>query len=144
MVRLNKFIANSGICSRREADNLITAGAVKVNGIVVTELGTKINIRDKVQIGEQTLKPEKLQYVLLNKPKGYITTTDDPEKRNTVMILVEKHAKSEFILLDASIVILPGFFFLPTMAIWRKSLLTPPQSYRKTLPCLFEQIAHTK
>ena len=93
LVRLNKFIANSGICSRREADNLITAGAVKVNGIVVTELGTKINIRDKVQIGEQTLKPEKLQYVLLNKPKGYITTTDDPEKRNTVMILVEKACK---------------------------------------------------
>lgn len=93
LVRLNKYIANAGVCSRREADNLIQSGAVMVNGVVVTEVGTKVKMTDKVQIGEQTLKSEKPRYVLLNKPKGYITTTDDPEKRNTVMLLVEKACK---------------------------------------------------
>jgi len=92
-IRLNKYIANSGVCSRREADNLIISGAVMVNGVTVSELGAKVNPGDKVQIGDQTLKSEKLQYVLLNKPKGYITTTDDPEKRNTVMMLVENACK---------------------------------------------------
>ena len=87
-LRLNKFIANAGICSRREADKLIESGAVKVNGVVVTELGTKVTPADKVQLGDQTLSSEKLRYVLLNKPKGFITTTDDPFKRNTVMKLV--------------------------------------------------------
>jgi len=90
MIRLNKYIAHSGVCSRREADSLIETGAVKVNGEVVTELGTKIKPTDKVQIGNDTLVAETHRYVLLNKPKGYITTTDDPEKRNTVMLLVEK------------------------------------------------------
>ncbi|NCC73633.1 MAG: rRNA pseudouridine synthase [Sphingobacteriia bacterium] len=93
LIRLNKFISNAGICSRRDADNLIISGTVKVNGEVVSEVGTKILPTDKVQIGEETLKSEKLRYVLLNKPKGYITTTDDPDKRNTVMMLVEKACK---------------------------------------------------
>jgi 23S rRNA pseudouridine2605 synthase len=92
-VRLNKYIANAGICSRREADRLIEAGVVTVNGKVVTELGTKISPRDKVQYGEQTLSREKLRYVLLNKPKGFITTTDDPQDRKTVMSLVAKACK---------------------------------------------------
>jgi 23S rRNA pseudouridine2605 synthase len=87
-VRLNKYISNAGICSRREADRLIEAGAIMVNGKVVTELGTKISPNDKVQYGEQTLSKEKPRYVLLNKPKGFITTTDDPENRKTVMHLV--------------------------------------------------------
>ena len=87
-IRLNKFLSNSGICSRREADELITAGAVMVNGIVVTELGTKILPTDKVQYGNESIRREKHVYVLLNKPKGYITTTDDPFDRNTVMALV--------------------------------------------------------
>lgn len=90
LIRLNKYIANSGVCSRREADNLIASGAVMVNGQVVSEVGTKVSPSDKVQIGDQTLVAEKPRYVLLNKPKGYITTTDDPDKRNTVMQLVEK------------------------------------------------------
>ncbi len=89
-LRLNKFIANAGICSRREADKLIEAGAVKVNGVIVTELGTKVSLHDKVQLGDQTLSAEKLRYVLLNKPKDYITTVDDPFKRNTVMQLVRE------------------------------------------------------
>lgn len=88
LMRLNKYIANSGISSRREADKLIEAGAVSVNGIIVTELGTKVGPGDKVQYGDQTINREKPRYVLLNKPKGYITTVDDPEKRKTVMVLV--------------------------------------------------------
>jgi len=93
MIRLNKFIANSGVCSRREADNLIQTGVVKVNGEVVSELGAKVKPTDKVQIGEQTLTTEKPQYVLLNKPKGFITTTDDPLERKTVMALIENACK---------------------------------------------------
>ncbi len=93
LIRLNKYIANSGVCSRREADTLIVSGAVKINGEIVTELGTKVKPSDKVTIGEQTLKSEQHRYVLLNKPKGYITTTDDPLERKTVMVLVERACK---------------------------------------------------
>ena len=88
-IRLNKYLADAGICSRREADDLILAGAVTVNGEVVTELGTKVKTTDKVIYGGQTLNREKLRYVLLNKPKGVITTSDDPYERHTVMELVE-------------------------------------------------------
>ena len=88
LLRLNKYIANSGICSRREADRMIEAGAVSVNGEIVTQLGIKVGPGDKVQYGDQTINREKPRYVLLNKPKGYITTVDDPEKRKTVMALV--------------------------------------------------------
>jgi len=91
--RLNKYIANSGICSRREADRLIEAGAVSVNGQIVTELGIKVGPDDKVQYGDQTINREKLKYVLLNKPKGYITTVDDPDDRKTVMALVQGACK---------------------------------------------------
>ena len=93
LIRLNRYIANAGICSRREADKLISAGAVTVNGKVITELGTKVSPHDKVQYGEQSLKREKLRYVLLNKPKGFITTTDDPQERKTVMSLIAKACK---------------------------------------------------
>ena len=93
LIRLNKYLSNSGIASRREADELILAGAVMVNGVVVTELGTKILPTDKVQYGGDTIRKEKLRYVLLNKPKGYITTTDDPFDRNTVMALVSEACK---------------------------------------------------
>lgn len=86
--RLNKYIANSGICSRREADVLISTGAIKVNGVIVTELGTKVMPGDVVVYGKQRLKNEKKVYVLLNKPKDYITTTDDPQKRKTVLHLL--------------------------------------------------------
>ncbi len=87
-VRLNKYIANSGVCSRREADVLISTGAIKVNGVIVTELGTKVMPGDVVVYGKQRLKNEKKVYVLLNKPKDYITTTDDPQKRKTVLNLL--------------------------------------------------------
>lgn len=89
-MRLNKFIANAGICSRREADKLIESGAIKVNGSVVTTLGTKINPGDNVEYDGQKLRGEPLRYVLLNKPRGYITTLDDPQERKTVMLLIDR------------------------------------------------------
>ncbi|MCF0160124.1 MAG: rRNA pseudouridine synthase, partial [Bacteroidaceae bacterium] len=87
-IRLNKFMANAGLCSRREADEFITAGVVSVNGVVVTELGTKVLPTDEVKFHEDPVKLEHKVYVLLNKPKDYVTTTDDPEARKTVMQLV--------------------------------------------------------
>jgi 23S rRNA pseudouridine2605 synthase len=88
LIRLNRYLAQSGVASRREADELIKAGVVTVNGVVVTELGTKVHAGDKVHYGGQRLSMEKPRYVLLNKPKGFITTTDDPKDRRTVMQLV--------------------------------------------------------
>ena len=88
-IRLNKYLADCGVCSRREADELIKAGCVTVNGEVVTTMGFKVKTEDKVVYGGQTLNREKLRYILLNKPKGFITTADDPEGRDTVMELVK-------------------------------------------------------
>ncbi len=88
-IRLNKYLADCGICSRREADDLIKAGCVEVNGEVITTMGYKVKTEDKVVYGGQTLNREKLRYILLNKPKGYITTSDDPYERDTVMELVK-------------------------------------------------------
>ncbi len=88
LIRLNKFIANSGVGSRREADELIKMGLVTVNGETITEMGHKVKITDEVRYEGKKLKAEKPVYVLLNKPKGFITTTDDPQERNTVMNLV--------------------------------------------------------
>ena len=88
-IRLNKFLANAGICSRREADEFITAGAITVNGVVVTELGTKIKRSDEVKFHDQPVSVERKVYVLLNKPKNTVTTSDDPQERKTVMDLVK-------------------------------------------------------
>jgi len=89
-IRLNKFIANSGVCSRREADTLIQAGVVTVNGEVVTELGTKINIlKDDIRFNGQRLKGEEKVYLVMNKPKGYVTTASDPHADKTVMDLIK-------------------------------------------------------
>lgn len=87
-IRLNKFLANAGVCSRREADEFITAGVVSVNGEVVTELGTKVKRSDEIKFHDQPINIEKKVYVLLNKPKDYVTTSDDPQNRKTVMDLV--------------------------------------------------------
>ena len=87
-IRLNKYIANSGICSRREADELITQGLVEVNGKVVTEMGYQVQKTDRGVFDGQSITPEKPVYVLLNKPKGYISTTKDEKARKTVMDLV--------------------------------------------------------
>lgn len=88
-LRLNKFLANAGVCSRREADDFILAGVVTVNGEVVTELGTKVKRTDEVKFHDQLVKLEKKVYVLLNKPKDCVTTSDDPQQRMTVMDLVK-------------------------------------------------------
>ncbi len=92
-IRLNKYISNSGVCSRREADDLIKSGAVKVNGKIVTEMGFRVSPSDKIQYGDETLNREPKKYLLLNKPKDYITTASDPSGRKTVMDLVSKACK---------------------------------------------------
>jgi len=89
-IRLNRYISNSGVCSRRDADVLIEKGLISVNGKVTTEMGLKVKPYDKVHYKGKLLSRERLVYLLLNKPKGFITTTDDPEDRKTVMNLVEK------------------------------------------------------
>ncbi len=93
LIRLNKFMANSGVGSRREADEFIKMGLVTVNGVTVTEMGHKVKINDDVRYEGKRLKAEKPVYILLNKPKGFITTTDDPQERNTVMNLVANAGK---------------------------------------------------
>lgn len=92
-VRLNKFLSNAGVCSRREADELIKVGAVLVNGAPVTELGTKITARDRVEVNGREVRPEQKVYLLLNKPRNCVTTTDDPQERLTVSHLVRKACK---------------------------------------------------
>lgn len=92
-IRLNRYIANSGICSRREADDLILQGLVRVNGEIVKELGTKVTPYDVVKVEDRKVVPEKPVYIIMNKPKGFITTTDDPEGRKTVMELIDLPGK---------------------------------------------------
>ena len=92
-IRLNKFLANAGVCSRREADEFITAGVVSVNGVIVTELGTKIKRTDEVKFHDEPVSIERKAYVLLNKPKDCVTTSDDPQERKTVMDFVKGACK---------------------------------------------------
>jgi len=92
-IRLNKFLANAGVCSRREADEFIAAGVVSVNGEVVTELGTKIKRTDEVKFHDEPVSVERKVYVLLNKPKDCVTTSDDPQERKTVMHCVKDACK---------------------------------------------------
>ena len=92
-IRLNKYMANAGVCSRREADEFISQGLVKVNGEVVTELGTKISHNDVVEYNDKVVTPERKCYVLLNKPKDCVTTSDDPNGRLTVLDLVKNACK---------------------------------------------------
>ncbi|MGV3599865.1 MAG: pseudouridine synthase [Dyadobacter fermentans] len=87
-IRLNRYIANAGICSRREADDLISSGQISVNGKIATEMGHKVRPTDVVKYGKKALNPEKMVYILINKPKDYITTTDDPEERKTVLDII--------------------------------------------------------
>lgn len=93
LIRLNKYIANAGVCSRRDADKLIESGLIQVNGETIKDLGTKIASTDEVKYENRILQIEKKFYVLLNKPKGYITTTDDPHDRKTVMFLTQNACK---------------------------------------------------
>lgn len=88
-IRLNKYLSNAGICSRREADELIASGVVQVNGKTITEMGYRVKPTDIIKYGGQTLKKERLVYLILNKPKDYVTTMDDPQQRRTVLELVQ-------------------------------------------------------
>ena len=88
-MRLNRFLAQSGLCSRREADDYIQAGLVTVNGVVVSELGTKVKPTDDVRFNDERIQGEKKVYLVLNKPKGYVTSMDDPHADKTVMDLVK-------------------------------------------------------
>ena len=92
-IRLNRYISMAGICSRREADEMILAGVVSVNGEVITELGTKVQAGDEIRYNGEKVRNEELKYVLLNKPKDYITTMEDPEARKTVMELIASACK---------------------------------------------------
>lgn len=92
-IRLNRFLANAGVCSRREADDFIQAGVVTVNGQIVSELGSKVLRTDEVKFNGQPVSLEKKVYILLNKPKDYVTTSDDPQQRKTVLDLVKNACK---------------------------------------------------
>ena len=93
MIRLNKFIADAGVCSRREADQLILDGKIKVNDKVVTTLGVKVKENDKVTYNSKLLKSERFRYIILNKPRNFITTVKDTHNRKTVMDLIEGACK---------------------------------------------------
>lgn len=95
LVRLNKYIARAGVCARRKADELIEKGLVKINGVVVTELGTKVSESDDVEVNGRSISPRQHLYLLVNKPKDTITTTDDPQDRDTVMELIAMPEKEK-------------------------------------------------
>ncbi|UCD60018.1 MAG: rRNA pseudouridine synthase [Flavobacteriaceae bacterium] len=97
LIRLNKYVANAGVCSRREADTYIEAGNVTVNGKTITEMGHKVRLTDIVKFDGRVLNPQKKEYVLLNKPKNFITTTSDERGRRTVMELISKASKSRLV-----------------------------------------------
>lgn len=93
LIRLNKYISNSGVCSRRDADKIIADGLITVNGTVITELGFKVSLDDDVRYEGKRLNPERKVYLLLNKPRGFVTTLDDPHAERTVMQLIENACK---------------------------------------------------
>jgi 23S rRNA pseudouridine2605 synthase len=96
-MRLNRFVAQAGICSRREADVLIAAGVVSVNGNIITEMGFRVRKTDKVQVEGETIKAEAKQYILLNKPKNFLATDEDPQGRRTVMQLIRGACKERVV-----------------------------------------------
>lgn len=130
-IRLNKYISYAGICSRREADKLIEAGAVKVNGVIVTTLGSRVQPGDKVQYGDETLAFEKKYYVLLNKPKGYITTTEDPGQRKTVMQLVENACRERIYPVGRLDRNTTGLLLFTNDGLMAKKLMHPSGTIRK-------------
>ena len=130
-VRLNKYIANAGIASRRDADGLITAGAVEINGKVVTELGTKVMPGDIVHYGGERISPEKNVYILLNKPKDFIATSDDPFNRRTVLNLVANACKERVFpvgRLDRSTL---GVLLLTNDGLMTKKLTSPKNQVKQ-------------
>jgi len=130
-IRLNKYISYAGICSRREADKLIEAGAIKVNGEIVTTLGSRVIPGDKVQYGDETLSFEKKYYVLLNKPKGYLTTTEDPGQRKTVMSLVDNACRERIYPVGRLDRNTTGLLLFTNDGLMAKKLMHPAGTIRK-------------
>jgi len=130
-IRLNKFIAHSGICSRREADKLIASGQVKVNGDIVKEMGQKVGAADIVEFDGNTLQQEKKHYLLLNKPKGFITTTDDPFERKTVMSLVKNACNGRVYPVGRLDMATTGLLFFTNDGELAKKLIHPKHSIKK-------------
>ncbi|MGD1846429.1 MAG: pseudouridine synthase [Salibacteraceae bacterium] len=130
-VRLNKYIANAGVCSRREADNLILEGLITVNGEKVTTLGTKVQLKDEVRYKGELLRAEKLVYVLLNKPKDYITTSDDPQGRRTVLDLVRDAGRERLFPVGRLDRMTTGLLLLTNDGAMTKVLTHPKHNVRK-------------
>ncbi len=130
-IRLNKFIAHSGICSRREADKLIASGQVKVNGVVIKEMGQKVGAGDHVEFEGNILQQEKKYYLLLNKPKGFITTTDDPYERKTVMSLIKNACNGRVYPVGRLDMATTGLLFFTNDGELAKKLIHPKHSIKK-------------
>ncbi len=131
LTRLNKFIANAGVCSRREADKLIDSGMVKVNGNVVSEMGFKVSADDTVEFDGNVLQQEKKYYLLLNKPKGFITTTDDPYERKTVMSLIKNACKGRVYPVGRLDMPTTGLLLFTNDGELAKKLIHPKHSIKK-------------
>lgn len=131
LTRLNKFIANAGVCSRREADKLIASGMVKVNGDVISEMGFKVGVEDNVEFGGNILQQEKKYYILLNKPKGFITTTDDPYERKTVMSLIKNACKGRVYPVGRLDMPTTGLLLFTNDGEMAKKLIHPKHSIKK-------------
>lgn len=142
LIRLNKYIANSGICSRREADKLIESGVVKVNGKTITQLGTKIKPTDSVEYGGQKIKNEKNVYLLLNKPKDYITTMHDPEGRKTVMDIVKNACRERIYPVGRLDRNTTGVLLFTNDGDLAKKLIHPKHNIKKIYTVLLDRKLH--
>ncbi|MFT7114795.1 MAG: 23S rRNA pseudouridine2605 synthase, partial [Candidatus Azotimanducaceae bacterium] len=139
LTRLNKYLAHAGVCSRREADQLIEAGLVEINGTVVTELGYKLEKTDIVKYGGSTLKSEPKQYILLNKPKDYLTTVDDPGKRKTVMELISGACKERLYPVGRLDRMTTGLLLFTNDGDLAKKLTHPSHGIRKVYHVVLDQ-----
>ena len=130
-IRLNKYLSNAGVCSRREADVFIANGIVTVNGTVVTEMGYKVSLTDIVKYGDESVSPATKRYVLLNKPKGFITAFDDALGRKTVMSLVKKACKEQLYPVGRMEKEATGLFFFTNDGDMMKKLIHPQYKAKK-------------
>ena len=130
-IRLNKYLSNAGVCSRREADVFIANGIVSVNGEIVTEMGYRVKLTDIVKYGDESVSPATKRYVLLNKPKGFITAFDDALGRKTVMSLVKKACKEQLYPVGRMEKEATGLFFFTNDGDMMKKLIHPQYKAKK-------------
>lgn len=130
-IRLNKYLSNAGVCSRREADMFIANGLVSVNGTVVTEMGYRVSLTDVIKYGDESVRPATRRYVLLNKPKGFITAFDDAMGRKTVMSLVKKACKEQLYPVGRMEKDATGLFFFTNDGDMMKKLTHPQYKAKK-------------